>query len=48
VDALAERMREVQRYDGVTMTAGGEDTEGFRDKEWRISGRASASVRVTR
>ena len=48
VDALARRMREVQRYDGVMMRAGGEEMEGFRDKEWRISGRASATVRVTR
>jgi hypothetical protein len=47
VAALARRIRGIQRYDGVTLRAGGEDTEGFRDGAWRISGRVSATTRVT-
>lgn len=46
VAALARTMEGVERYDGVTLRAGGETVEGFRDPAWRISGRTTASTRV--
>jgi hypothetical protein len=46
IEALARRLRRIQRYDGVTLRAGGQEEEGFRDGAWRISGRASASTRI--
>jgi hypothetical protein len=46
--ALARRIRSLHRYDGVRLRAGGERTKAFRDRDLRISGRASARVRVVR
>jgi hypothetical protein len=44
--ALAERIRRLDRYDGVRVGAGGSRSRAFRDRELRISGRASVRVRV--
>jgi len=46
--ALAERIRSTERFDGVRMRAGGDVSRAFRDDDVRISGRASATVRVVR
>ncbi len=46
--ALARRIRSLHRYDGVRVRAGGERTKAFRDRDLRISGSASARVRVSR
>ena len=43
---LAARIRSVRRYDGVRVRAGGGTSHAFRDADIRISGRASARVRV--
>ena len=48
LEALAERIRSTERFDGVRMLAGGDVSRAFRDDEFRISGRASATVRVVR
>jgi len=44
--ALAAKIRRKHRWDGVKMLAGVERVRGFRDARLRISGRASATVRV--
>ena len=46
--ALASRIRSIHRYDGVRVRTGGRRMQAFRDKSLRISGRASARVRVVR
>jgi hypothetical protein len=46
--ALAERIRSLHRYDGVHTRAAGDRTRAFRDRDLRISGRASTRVRVVR
>ena len=46
--ALASRIRSVRRYDGVRVRGGGERGHAFRDADLRISGRATARVRVVR
>jgi hypothetical protein len=46
--ALADAIRGKHRWDGVRLSAGGEHTRAFRDPKVRISGRASARVRVQR
>ena len=48
LQALAERIRSTERFDGVRMRAGGDVSRAFRDDDVRISGRASATVRVVR
>ena len=48
LDALARRVRNVARYDGVTLRAGRNRTRAYRDADVRISGRASRTVRVRR
>ena len=48
LDALAKRVRDVARYDGVFMRAGGGREQAYRDADLRISGRGSATVRVRR
>jgi hypothetical protein len=48
LDALARRVRNVARYDGVTLRAGGRRAHAYRDADLRISGRASRTVRVRR
>jgi len=48
LQALAERIRSTERFDGVRMLAGGDVSRAFRDADVRISGRASATVRVVR
>ena len=48
LDALARRIRNIARYDGVTLRAGGLRAHAYRDADLRISGRASATVRVRR
>jgi hypothetical protein len=48
---LADLRDEVEsnaRYDGVTLRLGAARARGFRDDDFRISGRTEASVRVTR
>ena len=45
---LADRIRSLHRYDGVYLRAGGGRTRAFRDRDLRISGRASTRVRVVR
>jgi hypothetical protein len=45
---LAERIRGIARYDGVRVRAGGMRVRAFRDDDLRISGRATAYVRVVR
>jgi hypothetical protein len=46
--ALANGIRRLERYDGVRVNAGGGRHRAFRDRELRISGRATARVRVVR
>jgi hypothetical protein len=46
--ALAKGIRRLQRYDGVRVNAGSGRHRAFRDRDLRISGRASARVRVVR
>ncbi len=48
LDGLARRISDLQRYDGVRLRAGGVRTRAYRDRELRISGRVSTSVRVVR
>ena len=48
LDELAERIEDLGRYDGVRLRAGGVRTRAYRDADLRISGRASATVRVVR
>jgi hypothetical protein len=48
LDALARRVRNVARYDGVTLRGGGRRAHAYRDADLRISGRASRTVRVRR
>ena len=48
LDRLARRIKDLQRYDGVRMRAGGIRTRAYRDAELRISGRVSTVVRVMR
>jgi hypothetical protein len=43
---LAEGIRSLERYDGVRVSAGGNRRRAFRDRDLRISGRASTRVRV--
>ena len=46
--ALAARIRSIRRYDGVRVRTGGGRRPAFRDEHLRISGRATAAVRVVR
>jgi hypothetical protein len=46
--ALARQIRGMARYDGVRLRAGGMRSRTFRDPRLRISGRATARVRVVR
>jgi len=46
--ALAERIRSLHRHDGVHVRAGGDRVRAFRDRDLRISGRATTRVRVVR
>jgi hypothetical protein len=46
--ALGRKVRRIARYDGVTLRAGGLRKHAYRDPDLRISGRASATVRVRR
>jgi hypothetical protein len=46
--ALARRIRGLHRYDGVRVRTSGGRTKAFRDRRLRISGRATARVRVVR
>ena len=48
LDEVAERIRDIARYDGVTLRAGDVRTRAYRDPGLRISGRGSATVRVVR
>ncbi len=48
LEALARRVRNVARYDGVTLRAGGRRAHAYRDADLRISGTASRTVRVRR
>jgi hypothetical protein len=44
--ALAKGIRRLERYDGVRVSARGNRRRAFRDRDLRISGRATARVRV--
>ncbi len=46
--ALASRIRSIHRYDGVRVRGGFGRQHAFRDRDLRISGRASTTVRVVR
>ena len=48
LEELAESVRSTQRYDGVTLRIGRSRTRAFRDDDFRISGQADTTVRVTR
>jgi hypothetical protein len=48
LEAVARRVRDVARYDGVTVRAGGRRARAYRDADLRISGRGSATMRVRR
>jgi hypothetical protein len=48
IEAVARRVRDVARYDGVTVRIGGRRARAYRDADLRISGRASRTVRVRR
>jgi len=48
VRELAQSIRGIGRYDGVTLSAGGRRARAYRDADLRISGRASRTVRVVR
>jgi hypothetical protein len=48
LDELAESIRATQRWDGVVLRIGRERTRGFRDKDFRLSGQAETTVRVSR
>jgi hypothetical protein len=45
---LAAEVRTTARYDGVTLHMGRQRARAFRDRDFRISGRAEATVRVIR
>jgi len=44
--ALASGIRRLARYDGVRVSTGGGRHRAFRDRDLRISGRATVPVRV--
>ncbi len=46
IAALVRSLQAVERYDGVTVRAGGETVPGFRDPAWRLTGRVTTAVRV--
>ena len=48
IEAVAQRVRDVARYDGVTVRIGGRRMRAYRDADLRISGRGAATVRVRR
>jgi hypothetical protein len=48
LSGLAEDVRALRRYDGVRMQTAEGRTRAFRDPDLRVSGRASASLRITR
>ncbi|HYI17600.1 MAG TPA: hypothetical protein VD836_02775 [Solirubrobacteraceae bacterium] len=48
IEAVARRVRDVARYDGVTVRLGGRRVRAYRDADLRISGRGAATVRVRR
>jgi hypothetical protein len=45
---LADAIRDLERFDGVRVRAGGVRRPAFRDPDLRIAGRAAALVRVVR
>ena len=46
LSALADEVRGISRYDGVTLHIGGDRRQAFRDVDLRISGAARTTVRV--
>ena len=48
LDELAAEVRATERFDGVSLRIGRVRGEAFRDDEYRISGQAETSVRVSR
>jgi hypothetical protein len=48
LDELAQQVRATQRYDGVIARMGRVRGEAFRDDDFRISGQAETTVRVSR
>ena len=47
LDELAEQVRGTERFDGVSLRLGRVRGEAFRDDDFRISGQAETTVRVT-
>jgi hypothetical protein len=48
LDELAEQIKATARFDGVGVRVGRARGEAFRDDDFRISGQAEATVKVTR
>jgi hypothetical protein len=48
LDELAAQVRSTQRFDGVSLRIGRVRGEAFRDDDFRISGQAETTVRVSR
>jgi hypothetical protein len=48
LDELAEQVEATQRFDGVSLRLGRVRGEAFRDADYRISGQAETTVRVSR
>jgi hypothetical protein len=48
LDELAAEVRSTQRFDGVSLRIGRVRDEAFRDDDFRISGQAETTVRVSR
>jgi hypothetical protein len=46
LEALARAVRRIGRWDGLQLRAAGKTRRFYRDPDWRITGRASARVRV--
>jgi hypothetical protein len=48
LDELAEQVKATERFDGVGVRIGRVRGEAFRDADYRISGQATATIRITR
>ena len=48
IEALAESIEGLRRWDGVRMKLGGERRRGFRDRELRLAGKVRTRVRIRR
>ena len=48
VDDIRRALEELERYDGVTASVGGDEVEAYRDEDLRISGDARVTLTVKR